>query len=701
MRIGKLAGNLIFFTLIGADILLSQCTLNHSRNQVERTNVLNQESSPYLLQHANNPVHWQAWGKDALNFAQKEDMLILVSIGYSSCHWCHVMEHECFEDSATAELMNKHFVSIKVDREERPDVDQIYMTALQLMTGQGGWPLNVICLPDGRPVWGATYLPRDKWKEALKQLAEIYQDDSAKMHEYAEKLREGIQQSELLSANKETPDFSQDDARKMFNTWSPRFDTMEGGPNRAPKFPMPVNQLFLLELGILDQNTRALEQNKLTLDKIAAGGIYDQIGGGFARYSTDARWVVPHFEKMLYDNAQLLSLYAQAYRHFGDDTYLRVIKETLNWLDTEMTGDSGQYYSALDADSDGEEGKYYVWTEAELKSLIPEDEWSAFTGYFDLEKGRWEQKIILTRKEGSSVSNELLSSWRTKLYSFREQRNRPGLDDKSLTSWNALMISALVDVAKALYHSEPVKAQHQIERAARVMQWISEEQSLPEHRLYHSSRLGKPAIEGLLEDYAFSIKAALDLFEYTSDPRHLELAINWLNRLNLNFLDSASGLYYTRSLHRAQLISKSLDRVDNVIPSPNSVMAHNLWRLSHLTGDQSQQDQAMKMLNQISKDRLMNYAESYANWGSLLLRFTFPSPEVVITGSHSKEYYLELHKQLTPNSIWIWSEEENQLPLIKNRVIPGQTTVYVCENNTCQLPVKSIDEALAQIQASM
>lgn len=697
IRISKYGGKLIFFTLISSALLLTKCTVNQSIADVERANILSRESSPYLLQHANNPVHWQPWGEEALKHAEENDKLLLVSIGYSACHWCHVMEHECFEDSATAELMNRNFVSIKVDREERPDVDQIYMTALQLMSGQGGWPLNVICLPDGRPVWGATYLPRDKWQQALTQLAGIYEKDSLKMIEYAEKLRTGIEQAELVQVNENIAEFTSDDARKMFNTWAGRFDTVEGGPDRAPKFPMPVNQQFLLDYGILDLNARALKHSKLTLDKMALGGIYDQVGGGFARYSTDALWTVPHFEKMLYDNAQLLSLYARAYRHYKDDTYRRVMLETIAWLDLEMTGNSGEYYSALDADSEGEEGKYYVWSLEELQALIPESQWKEFTEYFDLKKGEWENNIILTVSEAGKVDPKNLAQWRKDLYEARELRPRPGLDDKSLTSWNALMITGLIDAAKALHQSDPEIAQGMVERAEKVAAWISKDQSGKGNMLYHSSRLGKPAIEGLLEDYVFSIQASLDLFEYTGNEAYLTRSIQWLNKLDREFKDTASELYYTRSLLGEQLISRSLDRVDNVIPSPNSVMAHNLWRISHLYGDESKNAQALKMLNQISKERLIGYVESYANWGQLILRYSYPSPEVVITGKDSHQYYLELQKDLIPNTLWLWNAKNENLPLLKSRQVDGETMVYVCENQTCKLPVNTVEKAREQL----
>ena len=667
---------------------------------LNRYNLLSRESSPYLLQHAENPVFWKAWGEPAFKEAREKNQLMIVSIGYSSCHWCHVMAHESFEDSATADIMNRHFVSVKVDREERPDVDQIYMTALQLMTGQGGWPLNVVCLPDGRPVWGTTYLPREKWQQALVQLAELYESDSTRMEEYANRLQAGIREVELIEVKDIHLDFSKDDARKMFNTWASRFDSLEGGPNRAPKFPMPVNNLFLLDIGILDQNSRAIRQVELTLNKMAWGGIYDQVGGGFARYSTDKEWIVPHFEKMLYDNAQLLSLYSRAYRHFGHEHYRRVILETTDWILREMKAEQYSFFSAIDADSEGEEGKYYVWSVEELRSIIKPEDWQDFTDYFDMKKGSWEGKVILNTSD-RKVPEKKLKRWKQQLLKARNARQAPGIDDKSLTSWNAMLISGFIDAGKAFQNEDPETAQGFSRLAVLIADWISTQQSGVElYHLHHTSRYGKGSVEGLLEDYAYTIQAFLDLFEYTGKPKYLKRINRWVDVLDQNFLDRESGLYYTRSLKGEQLISKSLDRIDNVIPSPNSVMAHNLWRLGIIEHDDYRNKQAIKMLSQIDRDRMLNYADSYANWGRLLLKISFPSPEIVITGKESKSYYLKLQEYYYPNTTWIWSTSNDDLPVLRNRHVEGETMVYICENRTCQLPVNNVEEARKQLAAA-
>lgn len=697
--IGKCGGKLIFFGLISSAIFLTVNCSSNTPKPVTNKNLLSYEMSPYLLQHSENPVHWRPWNEDAFEQARERNCLVIVSIGYSSCHWCHVMAHESFEDTATAEIMNENFVSIKVDREERPDVDQVYMTALQLMSGRGGWPLNVVCLPDGRPVWGATYLPRDQWQQALTQLSEMYATDSARMLEYAQKLTEGIQQAELLEPGEIQSDFSKDDVRKMVNIWASRFDTEDGGTGRAPKFPMPVNLAFLLEYGVLDQNARVLRQVELTLDKMAAGGIFDQVGGGFSRYATDKAWTVPHFEKMLYDNAQLLSVYSHAYRYFKHDRYRQVILAIVEWLDREMLSPYGGYYSAVDADSEGEEGKYYVWSESELRSIIKENEWDQFTSYFDLKKGLWEGKIILTVRENASVNQKKLQRWKKLLFAARDQRKAPEIDDKQITSWNALLISGLVDAAKALRNSDPEVAIVLRDRAVIAGEWINLSQSRIGEDLYHSSRKGNPAVDGLIEDFAYSIQAFLDMYEYTNNYYYFKQIQAWVDMLELTYMDKESRFYYTRPVKGKQLIARSIDRVDNVMPSPNSVMAMNLWRLGEMLEDSYRTDHAVELLGRIDRERLLNYGESYSNWGRLMLRLTFPTREVVITGPNSQNLYYKLQSVYTPNTIWAWSEKEDLIPLFRKRHVPDQSLVYICEDHTCMLPVSDAASAIRQLEA--
>jgi len=422
-----------------------------------KNNKLINETSPYLLQHANNPVDWLAWGDEAFKKAQAEDKLILVSIGYSACHWCHVMEHESFEDKEVADLMNKYFVCIKVDREERPDVDQIYMEAVQRISGRGGWPLNCFALPNGEPVWGGTYFPKHQWMEVLTNLYRLYTNEPDRIREQAKHLTQGIREQDF-------PDLSlvprKADEQKIINQLKGRFDNRYGGMGAAPKFPMPVALDLILQLGYLRKNNELLDFIYLTLDRMASGGIYDQAGGGFARYSVDERWFAPHFEKMLYDNAQLISLYSNAYKTSSKKEYERVVSETIGFIKRELTSPDGAFYSALDADSEGVEGKFYTWTYDELKTLLDEDE--HFFSYFNITgNGNWEEGVNIlhgeiNRDEYAHLSNlsperfgsQLQNSLRI-LLDTRAKRIRPGLDDKILTSWNALMIAALCDAYQA------------------------------------------------------------------------------------------------------------------------------------------------------------------------------------------------------------------------------------------------------------
>lgn len=680
------------FALLLLFLFFVACTpINSSQNTTEmHTNALAQETSPYLLQHAHNPVNWLPWGDSAFEKAVEEDKLVIISIGYSACHWCHVMEHESFEDSSVAAIMNDHFISIKVDREERPDVDQIYMTAVQLMTGQGGWPLNVITLPDGRPIWGGTYFRKEAWVNALQSIAGIYKDDPAKVLEYAEKLTEGVLQSELVQVREQPGIYTHEDVGTLYANWSKDFDVEEGGMSGAPKFPMPNNYECLLDYSILTNNDEALTQVENTLKKMAFGGVYDQIGGGFARYSVDGEWRVPHFEKMLYDNAQLISLYSKAFQKTKNPLYEKVVRQTIEWTEREMTGPDGEFYSALDADSEGEEGKFYTWPEVELKEIIGED-WESFTKYYDLKKGKWEGRIILMRADHSEVDEELVTKWEEKLTKVRDERVRPGLDDKSLTSWNAMMITGLVDAYKAFGEKSYLKI------ASQNAKWLLKNQVREDGSLFHSYKKGRSTIDGLIEDYAFSIQGFLKLYEATFDEQYLRQAEQWMNFAIANFGEESTGFFYTRSKSAKQLIAKSTEVHDNVIPAANSVMAHNLFRLHHLLGKGSYLQRCEKMLGQMDKERMLAYGSNYSNWAQLLLHFNNPFYEVAICGEASRDKYLEWNKSYLPNVLLQSSEKESDLPLLENRLVKGETYIYVCENRVCQLPVKEVGEAISLI----
>ncbi|MBL4569218.1 MAG: thioredoxin domain-containing protein, partial [Flavobacteriaceae bacterium] len=425
------------------------------------TNNLIKETSPYLLQHAHNPVNWYAWNDETLALAKKENKLLLISIGYSSCHWCHVMEDESFENEEVAAIMNKYFINVKVDREERPDVDQVYMTAVQLMTGSGGWPLNCIALPDGRPIWGGTYFKKDDWLNNLNQIGELYLNTPEKIIEYAEKLTEGVQQSGLVTLNKNKPLFTKEYLKNTVQKWETYFDNNQGGLNRAPKFPMPNNYHFLLRYAFQNNDADLTKYVNTTLTKIAHGGIFDQVGGGFSRYSVDTKWHIPHFEKMLYDNGQLVSLFSDAYLISKNDLYKETVYKTLTFIERELLHKNGGFYASLDADSlnekeELEEGAFYVWTEAELKKHIKD--FDLFADYYNVnEFGFWEhekyhlirnttdEKFADKHKLSINVLKEKVVDWNKTLLKERAKKSRPRLDDKILTSWNALMLKGYID----------------------------------------------------------------------------------------------------------------------------------------------------------------------------------------------------------------------------------------------------------------
>ena len=691
--------SLWLFTFVIQIPILAQ---EHSTMKDKNANALINETSPYLLQHAYNPVEWHAWNEQTLAKAKAENKLLLISIGYSSCHWCHVMEHESFENDEVAALMNKYFINVKVDREERPDVDQVYMTAVQLITGRGGWPLNCIALPDGRPLWGGTYFRKDEWMKNIASIAEIYEQDSQRANEYAEELLSGIQKSQALVPEKNESPFTKDLADAMVVNMSRRFDTKEGGPDRAPKFPLPSNYAFLLDYAVLSQNEKALAQVELTLDKMARGGIYDQIGGGFARYSTDANWKVPHFEKMLYDNAQLISLYSKAFQVFGKTEYKTVVCETIDFLEREMQGTEGQFYSALDADSEGEEGKFYVWNKAELQELLGAD-YALFEKYYNVNpKGAWEGNYILLRDGSDEAFAEsqnmslvdltaYVDTWKKRLLKERAQQVRPGLDDKALTSWNALMLKGYADAYVA------INEKAYLEKGIALAEFIDEELAT-DKGLLHSYKNGEAKIDGFLEDYALLAEAYLALYQVCGDEKWLNKSKDLTEQSIVNFKDPSSAMFYYVSQNSESLVAQSIEKEDNVIPSSNAVTASNLFALSMLTGNLGYQDQAQEMLQHMQND-LTRYPEGYTQWGQLLLNITYPNYEVAVAGKGSGVKLMALRRtQYYPNVLWAFADAQNGVDVLQERWLDGATLIYVCQNQSCQMPVEEIEKAIELIK---
>ena len=673
--------------------------------QSNHTNELIHETSPYLLQHAHNPVNWQPWSEKSLNQAQAENKLLLISIGYSACHWCHVMEHESFEDPEVAQVMNAHFVCIKVDREERPDVDHIYMSAVQLLTGRGGWPLNCIALPDGRPIWGGTYFQKENWMQALQAVSKFYTENPNETLEYAVKLQEGIEQNSLVPISKENSEVDPLLLPSLLKKWQSYFDTKNGGTKGAPKFMLPNNWQFLLRAGKEFQDEKLVEQVKLTLQKMAFGGLYDQIGGGFARYSTDEIWKVPHFEKMLYDNAQLLQLYAEAYQTSPNPFYQQVVSETIEFLKRELLSPENGFYSALDADSEGEEGKFYTWTKPELQQLLGSD-FDLFSGYYHVNSlGFWEHnQYILIRTEDNysfaekhqlSIENleTKIQSWKQLLLKERAKRIRPGLDDKILTSWNALTISGLISCFKAFGD------RHFLELALENANFLKQKMINGDGKLLHSYKNNQAKINGFLEDYAFSIEAFIAIFEATGEKEWLDEAQKLTEITFRDFYDESKTIFYFTANNQKDLITRTIEIHDNVIPSSNSVMAKNLFRLSYLLDRPDYQIIAQKMLDLV-RGKMADYPSGYSNWSQLMLNLTCNHFEVAIAGENAISLLSELQKQYLPNVIFCAGASENNLPLLRNRFVSGKTLIYICQNNTCQLPVETVDEAIKLINQS-
>lgn len=689
---------LLFFPLT---LLMTACQEKkhmNEQNTHKHTNKLIHESSPYLLQHAHNPVDWYPWGDQAFEKAKTENKLVLISIGYSACHWCHVMEHESFEDSLTADMMNKNFINIKVDREERPDVDQVYMNAVQLMTGSGGWPLNCLALPDGRPVYGGTYFPKDKWQRTLNSLLELKNNDPIKLEEYAKNLTAGIQQSELITKNENPLETKKEFLTLKVNEWSKYWDKKRGGPNRAPKFPLPNNYQFLLEYATLSEDEESLEFVSTTLDEMAKGGIYDQIGGGFSRYSTDEEWKAPHFEKMLYDNAQLVSLYSEAFTATQNPRYKKIVCETLEFIERELTNKTGGFYSALDADSEGEEGKFYVWKKEELQEVLTEEEFEITKEFYNVtSKGLWDhENYILLMDENSdkmlSIDNSLsekIEVIKSKLMTERKKRIRPGLDDKILTSWNMLMIEAYLDAYIAFEDENYLKI------AEQQMKFIFNNLITNDDGLFHLHKDGKSSINGYLEDYAFTISTLLKMYESTFDEGYISQADDLMNYSIEHFLDEESGMFWFKSKKDEALIAKKQENSDNVIPASNSVMAHNLFKLAKLSNNQNFEQIGKQMLSNILPH--IEYGQSYSNWLRLYLYETYPFYEIAATGKNFKELTSELRKTYIPNKIVLGAEQKSELPLLENKFLE-EGTIFVCQNKTCQLPVNNVKEALKQIQ---
>jgi uncharacterized protein YyaL (SSP411 family) len=674
-------------------------------------NKLIKETSPYLLQHAHNPVNWYPWGEEALNKAIREDKPLLVSIGYAACHWCHVMEKESFEDEETATLMNEHFINIKIDREERPDLDHIYMDAVQAMTGSGGWPLNVFLTPQGKPFYGGTYFPprpafnRPSWKDILNGVSRAFRDKRSEINEQAENLTNHIFRSNSFGMQNlpgtgidPAEVFSPDKARDMYNNIMKAADRKEGGFGNAPKFPQSFTIQYLLHYYYHTHTQEALDQACVSLDKMILGGIYDQLGGGFARYSTDAEWLVPHFEKMLYDNALLVSVMAEAWQITGRPIYKRAIEQTLKFVHDELSSRDGGFYSALDADSEGEEGKFYVWSRAEVETVLGKEA-ELFCEFYDVtEEGNWEHKNILNvpvpveafcAEKNLPVDAFLMKLYesRAKLLQYRNLRPRPLLDDKILLGWNALMITACCKAFAALGNEEYAQM------AIRNMSFIRKHFQSGGKEFYHVYKeLAKyPAF---LDDYAYLIQALIHLQEITGDEDYLEQARSLTEWLIEHFSEADTGYFYFTHRDQQDVIVRKKEVYDGAVPSGNSVMAFNLYYLGVVFDRQEWRERAVRMCALLSQ-AVNKYPTSFGVWATMNLGLSYSIPEIVIIGENFEQVRREFLRIFTPLRIFQSSALENlRFPLLARKPISHETQLFLCKNYACHNPVTTVKELI-------
>ena len=677
------------------------------------SNSLLHETSPYLLQHAHNPVNWYAWNEEALNMAKKENKPILVSIGYSACHWCHVMEKESFEDEETAKIMNENFVNIKIDREERPDLDHIYMDAVQAMTGSGGWPLNVFLTPDRKPFFGGTYFPpkraynRSSWQEVLLAVSQAFRERRNEIDAQAENLTEHLLKSNSFGLNSIEADgfFKKEKLTEAFGNIMKSADREWGGFGKAPKFPQTFVILFLLRHYHSYGQKEALDQALLSLDKMINGGIYDHVGGGFARYSTDTEWLVPHFEKMLYDNALLLSVLSEAYQLTRDNRYKEVIEETIQFIQRELYHPAGGFYSALDADSEGEEGKFYVWQYNEVKEILKKDA-IIFCDFFDITtKGNWEHKNILWRKKENEnffkekkISQEelkrILQSGKEKLLAERSKRIRPQTDDKILLSWNCLMNVALSKAFAATANDD--YRQLAIRNMKFLLSAFSEEKK---NELFHSWKNGKAKHPAFLDDYAYLIQSLIQLQEITGDTNYLIRAKEIAEFVIENFTDQDTSLFFYTSIGQTDVLMRKKELYDGAQPSGNAVMAENIYRLSLYFDIPDWKELVIKTIASLGK-ALINYPTSFGVWASLLQEITEGTQEIAIVTTKPEDLHIRILQEYIPHKILMHSATINDLfPLLKGKDPTSSAGIYLCRKYRCEKPVSTPKQLLALIRS--
>lgn len=679
-------------------------------NKPKFANRLINETSPYLLQHAYNPVDWFAWNDEAFAKAKAEDKPVLVSIGYSACHWCHVMEHESFEDEATAALMNENFVCIKVDLEERPDVDQIYMTFVQMTSGHGGYPLNVFLTPAKKPFFGGTYFPpvnrynMPSFRRILTSVAEAYRERKGEVLDSANEILSEIQK--IRTTEELSESLSHEQLDFSYQSFVKTFDSVNGGFGGAPKFPPPMSLEFLLRHFYRTKSKKALEMVEKTCRKMANGGIYDQLGGGFHRYTVDAIWLTPHFEKMLYDNAQIARIYLHLFQITKDEFYKSIAVETLEYVKREMLDVAGGFYTAQDADSEGVEGKFFVWTPEEVSEVLGAADARIFNFYFDVtEHGNFEEKNILNVKIPLEVSakqlqiseerlKEILERGRKLLFKEREKRIKPFRDEKVLTAWNGLMLATFSEASAILDSNE------YLEIAKRNADFILENLQKDDY-LLRTYKDGQAKLNAYLEDYANFADGLVELFQVSGDVNYLKEAKRLADLMITEFWDAGDGAFFFTGNNHEELLIRTKDFYDNATPSGNSVAADVLLKLTKLTGDEKYERFAVTILRLVAK-QISRYPQAFGRVLSALEFYLNPTKEIVILGAKGNEMEREVWSEFLPDKVLILADDSQAnvelIPLLKERkMIDGKTTAYVCENFTCQKPVTTTKDLNVQL----
>ena len=687
-----------FYVLILA--LIYSCSSEVNTNSVNK-NQLNKETSLYLKQHSENPINWQRWSNSIFDVSQELDKLLVISIGYSSCHWCHVMEEETFTNDSIAKVMNANFINIKVDREENPDVDQAYMTASQLMTGMGGWPLNVITLPDGSPIYAGTYHTTSQWNDILKRIVRLKEDNYDGLKEIAANVKNGVKDVNTIQKQEEISDFNSEFLNSNIEDWMERWDLEFGGDIAQQKFVSPSKYLFLLNYGRIYKDEKVLNHVKNTLDVIASSGLNDFIEGGFYRYTVDNEWKIPHFEKMLYDQAQMISLFSMGYKVFGDQSYKDIVSNTILFLSNKMSSTDGLYYAAMDADTDGEEGKYYSYEMDELKMISENTDFDLFLSYYNIDvENPWEKNrfLLLPNKfnyekkwiDSNNVSkkeiSDLITIWEKNINDIKEDRTKPRIDDKIIVSWNALAIIGLIDAYDAFKNGDYISL-------AKSMFKELKDNSYRKGQLIHTYKENQFQ-EGVLEDYAYLSKAAMRLFQATGNISYFDFSKKVIDNALELFNDEQSDLL--KYSNNEELFTKVISIDDGVTPSPNSIIAEQLFSIGHVIFDDEYLDLSDKMVSAVQKiiDGNIN---SYSVWANNILNRVESFYEIAVIGPNAKSITDEITKNFTPNTIVVQSNIESKIPLFIDRFFEDETYIYVCQNKTCQRPETNIKLALEQV----